>query len=205
MARTAEEMKKNNPNGANQWQADPRQQLFLAYYKDPKSPTFSNALQSGLKAGFSQEYSENILSKQPDWLVEMVGVTSPLLAKAERNLKEFLDLPNETQAMGAFGPIFIKQKIKIEDGTFKNGKKKFKTVINKIPVMKLNPDVMRVKQNSSHFIAETVGKNTYSKKVGDASAMYNVILFANEQRSRIAKRLIGRGHAGSPDGARESH
>ena len=36
----------------------PQQELFLSYYTNPKSETFSNALQSGLKAGYSQEYSE---------------------------------------------------------------------------------------------------------------------------------------------------
>ena len=41
---------------------DPRQTAFLTYYLDPKSETFSNALQSGLKAGYKQEYAENILN-----------------------------------------------------------------------------------------------------------------------------------------------
>ena len=40
----------------NQYKPDPRQALFLKHYLDPKSPTFSNALQSALKAGYEQEY-----------------------------------------------------------------------------------------------------------------------------------------------------
>ena len=47
-------------------QPDPRQATFLAYYLNPKSDTFSNAYQSGIKAGYSEEYSKVILSKDID-------------------------------------------------------------------------------------------------------------------------------------------
>lgn len=69
---------------------DPRQTLFLVNYLDPKSETFSNALQSALKAGYTQEYAENITHKMPDWLTEKVG-DGYLIKKAEENLKEFLE------------------------------------------------------------------------------------------------------------------
>lgn len=181
-----------NPNGANQWVADPRQQLFLAYYKDPTSKTFSNARQSALRAGFEEEYADNILGLMPTWLSEAIGGTSPLLMKAERNLEEFLELPNETQVVGMYGPLYKKEKVR--DGFFKNGKPKFKNI--KVPVMELNPKVMKIKQDSSHFVAETVGKKKYNKKAGDDSLLFNVFIFANEQRSRIATRII-RGRSAS--------
>lgn len=63
----------------------PQQELFLATYTDPKSDTFSNALQSALKAGYSQEYAENITHLLPDWLSESIG-KSRIIIKAERNL-----------------------------------------------------------------------------------------------------------------------
>ena len=75
---------------ANQHTPDPRQSLFLQYYLDPKSKTFSNALQSGLKAGYSQEYSENIMSLLPEWLSEKIA-DDELLYKAEKRLKQILD------------------------------------------------------------------------------------------------------------------
>ncbi len=81
---------KNNPNGANQWFADPRQPLFLKAYLDPKSPTWGNALQSALKAGYSQEYSENITNVMPTWLSEAIG-KSKIVEKAEKNLESALD------------------------------------------------------------------------------------------------------------------
>ena len=45
---------------------NPQQELFLKYYLDPKSATFSNGLQSALKAGYAPEYAENILFVMPD-------------------------------------------------------------------------------------------------------------------------------------------
>lgn len=83
-------MSDNTQKGGNQWVADPRQQLFLKSYLDPKSPIFGNALQSALKAGYSQEYSENITSQMPDWLSESLGKTK-LVIKAEKNLEMALD------------------------------------------------------------------------------------------------------------------
>lgn len=68
----------------------PQQQLFLKYYLDPKSPTFGNALQSALKAGYAQEYAESITYKMPDWLSENVGKAT-LLNKANKNLEMALD------------------------------------------------------------------------------------------------------------------
>ena len=86
----AKDKSKNNPNGANQWTTDPRQELFLKGYLDPKSPTWSNALQSALKAGYTQETSENLMSIMPKWLSESLG-KSRLVEKAERNLNLALD------------------------------------------------------------------------------------------------------------------
>lgn len=79
---------------ANQYEVDPRQALFLKYYLDPKSETFSNALQSALKAGYSQEYSETILSQDLDWLSENLR-SDVMLKKAEKNLEKLMDSEDE--------------------------------------------------------------------------------------------------------------
>lgn len=68
----------------------PQQQLFLSGYLDPKSETWSNALQSALKAGYSQEYSESITAQMPSWLSESLGDAS-LTSKALVNLSDALD------------------------------------------------------------------------------------------------------------------
>jgi hypothetical protein len=46
----------------------PQQEQFLSFYTDPKSETFSNAVQSALKAGYEETYANNITGLMPDWL-----------------------------------------------------------------------------------------------------------------------------------------
>lgn len=163
---------KTNPNGANQYVADPRQSLFIAYYLDPKSPTFSNALQSGLKAGFAQEYSENILQKMPVWLVEKVEKfkASGLLEKAERNMEELLDLPSKVQAMGAFGPIFAKT------GKGKNQKK--------VPIMVHATGLLKIKNDMTQFVAERVGRSKYGDDKGQAATRVLIINISQQSGQR---------------------
>lgn len=83
-------MIETNPNGANQWTTDPRQEKFLINYLDPKSETWSNALQSALNAGYTKETSENLMSNMPKWLSESLG-DNKLIQKATRNLDMALD------------------------------------------------------------------------------------------------------------------
>lgn len=75
----------------NQYIPDPRQSLFLQHYLDPKSETFSNAFQSAIKAGYTKEYAEVILSKDLDWLSEGVRYAD-IVKKAEKNLEEFMSI-----------------------------------------------------------------------------------------------------------------
>lgn len=78
----------------NQYKPDPRQANFLKNYLDPKSATYSNAYQSAIKAGYSDEYGQNILSQENEWISE--GIRSEqMVAKAERNLNNMLDLDEE--------------------------------------------------------------------------------------------------------------
>ena len=67
-----------------------QQTTFLKAYTDPKSPTWSNYRQSALKAGYSEEYADNLSSLMPDWLSENIGNTK-LLQKANKNLEMALD------------------------------------------------------------------------------------------------------------------
>jgi len=70
----------------------PQQESFLSYYTDPKSETFSNAVQSALKAGYQETYANNITGLMPEWLLENIG-DMKRLRKAEKNLNEVQDLP----------------------------------------------------------------------------------------------------------------
>jgi len=68
---------------------NPQQEVFLKHFLDPKSETFGNYLQSSLKAGYSQEYAENISSLMPKWLEETLE-DSTLVRKALDNLSDFI-------------------------------------------------------------------------------------------------------------------
>ena len=68
----------------------PQQEAFLSYYTNPKSETFSNAVQSALKAGYEETYANNITGLMPDWLFENIG-DARLLNKAEKVLNSTLD------------------------------------------------------------------------------------------------------------------
>ncbi len=80
--------KKTNPNGANQYQLDPRQKLCWDYYINPDSETFSNAYRSALKAGFEDSTALNI-TVDP-WFVEK-SRTLNMLDKAEKVLNDVLE------------------------------------------------------------------------------------------------------------------
>jgi hypothetical protein len=74
----------------NQYVPDPRQELFAAYYTDPKSETFSNAYRSALRAGYEENYASNILSQNNEWILETIRDLKRL-KKAEENLDMFLN------------------------------------------------------------------------------------------------------------------
>jgi hypothetical protein len=133
--------KKNNPNGANQYKVDPRQALFLAYYLDPKSETFSNGLQSALKAGYEKLTAKVLVSQCPDWLSEKLNnaKTEKMAVKAERVLDEMLDMPVDVQEL--------------------TGKGK-----NKAMVVKTEPALVKVKQDTAKFVAERLGKDKWSSR-----------------------------------------
>lgn len=78
-----------NPYKANQYRLDPRQQLCWDFYIDPKSETFSNGLQSALKAGYEPEYAAQITVAP--WFLEKLRKLE-LLPKAEKVLEEILDM-----------------------------------------------------------------------------------------------------------------
>jgi hypothetical protein len=57
---------------ANQYTNTPKQNLFLSNYLEPTSPTFANAYQSAIQAGYKHYYAKQIASPSVhnDWLQE---------------------------------------------------------------------------------------------------------------------------------------
>lgn len=67
-----------------------------------------------------------------------------MLMKAERNIEEIIELETIIPAIGAFGPIIDKK--------------------TKKPVMRLSSELLKIKKDTSEFVAETLGKRHYSKR-----------------------------------------
>lgn len=122
-----------NPNGANQYQLDPRQEATIAYYIDPKSETFGNLLKSALKAGYKESYAISMYSKA-EWLPEK-GRDMLMLEKAENNLNEFLTM--STSQLRVVGDEAIEV---------------------------IDPQLAKIKQDTTKFVAERLGKNKYSTR-----------------------------------------
>lgn len=83
-------MIETNPNGANQYQLDPRQNLCWKLYIDPKSETFGNGLQSAIKAGYEPEYAAQITVAK--WFIDRLRRLN-MLNKAEKVLDDTLTYP----------------------------------------------------------------------------------------------------------------
>jgi hypothetical protein len=84
--------RKSNPNNANQYVLDPRQNICWEFYIDPNSETFGNATQSGIKAGFSKEYSNDLTSSK--WFCEKLWRLNSV-SKAEKVFQEILEVRHE--------------------------------------------------------------------------------------------------------------
>jgi len=128
-------------------QPDPRQALFLAHYLNPKSDTFSNAYQSGIKAGYSEEYSKVILSKDIDWLSDFVN-EEQMVKKAMKNLMKLLDEDEDKRILldttkfvaERLGKLNEKRDYNIKDETkeFTNSDQIVEEVLTKLKDKKLN-------------------------------------------------------------------
>lgn len=141
---------------------DPRQAAFLAAYRDPESKTFGNALQSALTAGYAREYAENITKVRPKWLSEYVG-NEKLLTRAEAHLEEVLDMPIETQAMGAFGPLYEKVETYVLKPLKNGGTRKVKQ-IKKVPVMTFNTSRIKEKTKVAEIALAAHKPDLYGRK-----------------------------------------
>ncbi len=51
---------------------DPRVDIFKQFYLSPTSTTFMNIYRSGMRAGYSEQYSLNISTQRPKWWVDLV-------------------------------------------------------------------------------------------------------------------------------------
>jgi len=147
----------------------PRQALFLQLYYDHHSPTWGNAKQSALKAGFSESMANQITYLKPQWFVDFCRQNS-LINKIEAHFQEVMELPNITQAMGAFGPLERTEVVQEEVGVYKTGKKKgqtkYKKVKIKTPIFVPNVQVIKAKNEVAKIAAPAHDPDRYGRKQG---------------------------------------
>lgn len=120
----------------------PKQVLFLAKYHDPKSDTYCNAYRSALVAGYKENYAANITDNLPKWLLDSVG-QNRMLSKAERNIDKFLDLETKEPVITMIGEL------KDKEGN---------------TIMKENGNLMRIKLDTTKFVAERIGRKIYGQQ-----------------------------------------
>ena len=69
-------------------------QIFSTFYLSPTSDTFMNVYQSAIRAGYTEQYSENITSQRPKWWVELTETAdyqrAQMLKKAQSRLEDRL-------------------------------------------------------------------------------------------------------------------
>lgn len=116
---------------------------FIEAYFDPKSPSFGDAKNSGIAAGFSETYAEVLGTNRPKWLSVFISRHTKLIDRATDRLEEVLNADVNEQAMGAFGPIIDKK--------------------SKKPVMRRNPKVMAIVLDASKFTLERLDSKSYGK------------------------------------------
>lgn len=126
----------SNPNKANQYDIDPRQNLCWGFYVDPESETFSNATKSAIKAGYTPTTADQITTH--DWFI---GKTRRLNIrnKAEKVLEEMLDMPVNVLSWEGKGDEAEQ-------------------------VVQTEPALIKIKQDTAKFASERLGKDDWSSR-----------------------------------------
>ena len=158
---------------------DPRKALFLQLYLDRESPTFGNAKQSAIQAGYDEDYASQITYQRPKWFLEFLR-QQQFVDLAEAHLREVLMMPNVTQAMGAFGPLEKTETIKEDTGeVYKTGKRKGQPKLKnkkiKVPILVRDVSMIKEKTAAAKIVLPAHDPEVYGKKDGPKlSFTYNV-------------------------------
>lgn len=149
---------------------DPRQALFLQLYYDKESPTWGNAKQSAISAGFDYDYSCQITYRKPKWWLDFVRQEN-LVDLIEQHFTEVLTMPSVTQAMGPFGPIEKTETVIENTGEiYKSGKRKGQPVTRKkkikVPVLVRDVSIIKEKTAVAKIAAPAHDPDRYGRKAG---------------------------------------
>jgi phage terminase small subunit len=152
----------SNPNGSNQYQLDPRQNLCWKYYINPTSETFGNGTQSAIKAGYEPDYADQITTTE--WFKGKVRRLN-MLNKAEVVLEEMLTMP--------VGRMNLKDKMGEEE-----------------EVVTTDTGLVKIKQDTAKFLAERLGKNEgYTIRTEHTGKDGDPIALSVEKTEEISKAI----------------
>lgn len=160
---------------------DPRKTLFEAYYTDPNSPTFGNALGTGIKVGFTPSYARNLLSLKPQWVCDIIDKfrNNDLIELARKNIIESLNMNVSEHAVGIGGHLYDKDEF---------GKKT-------IPVIIDNTKKMEIRNKTALFVAERMDPsfNKINKKDNDNPVVvdFKQVIIINPNGQGIAYNQTG--------------
>ena len=124
----------------------PKQLDFIDYYTNPKSDTYSNATQSAMKAGYSESYSKTHAYTR---LVPLVA------DKIQQKEDRLIEKASKREKMLAKAEENLDKDLSIEDDA--------------------SPALRAIRSKTTTFVAETVGKEVYSKAQGVENLTVNVI------------------------------
>jgi hypothetical protein len=156
---------KTNKWGANQYREDPRQRLCWEFYVSPKSKTFGNAKQSAIRAGYSPKSAG--LVTQENWFISKYK-NIERVSKAEKVLDEILEMSGKILKLQGSG----------EDASI---------------IEILDPQLLRIKQDTAKFYLERIAKRKYSLRnevTGKGGEPIKYSLTEDEQQ-RITKAIRG--------------
>ena len=174
-AKKTKEERKTNPNGANQYLLDPRQKMCWDAYINPKSPTFGNAAQSAIAAGYEPEYANQITVSE--WFIVKLRRLN-LLGKAEKVLEEMVDMSDEVDVVVEGIPLNI---------------------------TKREPALTRIKQDTAKFLAERLGKNDGYASRNEVTGPDGQPLVVDPTEKAKSDALIDNLLNGKPTGGNQEH
>lgn len=84
---------------SNQWQSNPKQQLFLFHYFDASSKTFGNVFQSAINAGYRESYARTLTRKENKnmWIHEYLNKNTFLPEHIVAGITQIATSPHSRQ------------------------------------------------------------------------------------------------------------
>lgn len=157
MEKPVQKSYESNPNGANQFLKDPRQRLCWKLYITPGGETFGNARQSAIKAGYEEDYANQITTSK--WFKDKVRRMG-LLDKAENVLEEMLDMPITvldlpSTAEEQYPHTPEDEEYDADDEAEWNKRRDER----RARYVVTDPSLVKIKQDTAKFVAERQGKD----------------------------------------------